>query len=201
MKYLVNENQIEEILHDEYILSIKDDKEEEIIPMHAEYYDTEDLSLLKDKIAIRIRKEGCRYVATLKWNGYVENGFHRRQEINVPIIDEELIHQPTIEIFEQSEIYPELKNVTKGRPMKKFLDMEFIRRQIRLDTGESISMFSVDTGKIRGGGKEIPISEIEIELFSGDEEDILELGAKIARKYDLKTEDQSKLQRGYQLIR
>ncbi len=41
--------------------------------------------LAKNDMAYRVRKEGCRWVAALKWNGHSEGALHTREEINVPV--------------------------------------------------------------------------------------------------------------------
>ena len=43
--------------------------------------------------------------------------------------------------------------------------------------------------------------EMEIELYSGDLEELKEYGQKIADKYGLVPEDRSKFARGYDLLR
>ena len=79
--------------------------------------------------------------------------------------------------------------------------MVFERRQVRVDTGKAISVLSCDDGSIRAGGKTVPIMEMEIELYSGDLDELKEYGQKIADKYGLVPEDRSKFARGYDLLR
>ena len=45
------------------------------------------------------------------------------------------------------------------------------------------------------------ISEVEIELFSGEKEELLELGERLQNKYQLETEEISKYARGIEIIR
>jgi len=84
--------------------------------------------------------------------------------------------------------------------LEPVLSMDFERRQVRVDTGNSISVLSFDDGKISAGGKTIPIMEMEIELYSGSEDELKEYGHKIADKYELEPEDRSKFARGYALF-
>lgn len=49
------------------------------------YYDTEDHMLTKNDIAFRIRSEGDRTVATLKWHGSAEGALHKREELNITV--------------------------------------------------------------------------------------------------------------------
>ena len=90
LKYLIEDKAvIDQIFADPYLSSIKDEKTEEKMEMHAVYFDTEDRRLYREGIAFRVRKEGTRIVGTLKWNGSSEDGMHKREEINVPVSDEE----------------------------------------------------------------------------------------------------------------
>ncbi len=202
LKYLIrDESDIERIFQDPYLLKIKDQKTDEEIEMHAVYFDTEDRRLYREGIAFRVRKEGNRLVATLKWNGSSEDGMHKREEINIPVDDEKKLHTPDIRIFDQSEMCEVLEKVVGKRTLLPVMDIFFKRRQMRLDTGKSICELSVDQGEIVCCGRTAPISELEIELYSGDEADMTELGQTIAEKYQLRTEDTSKYKRGLDLMK
>lgn len=201
LKYAVkDEDTIEKILHDPYLESIKDKDTEEELEMHAVYFDTEDRRFFREGIAFRVRKEGNRLVATLKWNGSSEDGMHKREEINVPVDDESKLTTPDIKIFDQSEMCQVLTDLVGRRRLVPLMDIYFLRRQVRIDTGKSINELSIDVGKIICGEKTVPISEMEIELYSGDEEDMIALGQRISEKYGLTAENQSKYKRGLDLI-
>ncbi|MBQ1490174.1 MAG: CYTH domain-containing protein [Eubacterium sp.] len=201
LKYVFDDPAIvDQLFSDEKIRAARDQKAEQIIPMHAVYYDTADRDLRQEHIAYRIRREGKNHVCTVKWDGSSENGMHRRNEINVPVCDRSLIEEPTVDLFQQSEVWERLNTITGNKKLVPLLDMRFDRREVRLDTGRSISVFSVDQGEIIGNGKTLPLLELEIELFSGDEEDILRIGDYISEKYGLKPENRSKFERGYALV-
>ena len=201
LKYLVdNAEKIEQIFSDPYLESIKDKDTEEEIEMHAVYFDTEDRRLYREGIVFRVRKEGRRLTATLKWNGSSEEGMHKREEINVPVSDEEKLVKPDIQIFAQSEMCQVLTELVGKRTLIPLMDIYFSRRQVRVDTGRSISEISLDRGRIECGGKTAPVSELEIELYSGEEEDMMELGRRISGKYGLSAENKSKYKRGLDLM-
>lgn len=201
LKYLIdNENKIEKIFADPYLTSIKDRRTEEEIEMHSVYFDTEDRRLYREGIVFRIRKEGSRLVGTLKWNGSSEDGMHKREEINVPVSDESKLTTPDIQIFSQSEMCEVLEKLVGKRTLMPLMDIFYLRRQMRVDTGYSINEISVDVGEIICGGKTRPVAELEVELYSGDEEDMKKLGEHISVKYGLKAEDSSKFKRGLDLL-
>ena len=201
LKYLIDKDEIiEQIFQDPYLSKIKDKNSDEEIEMHAVYFDTEDRRLYREGMAFRVRKEGNKLVATLKWNGTSEDGMHKREEINVPVDDEEKLKMPDIHIFDQSEMCQVLSHVVGKRNLIPLMDIYFKRRQMRLDTGKSISELSVDLGQIVCNGKVAPISEMEIELYSGEEEDMKALGDDVAEKYGLIAENTSTFKRGLDLM-
>jgi triphosphatase len=57
----------------------------------------------------------------------------------------------------------------------------------------------VDSGNIHHrDGHDVPISELEVEWYYGDEDDFMNLASLIRDKYELETEDMSKLQRAFE---
>ena len=81
------------------------------------------------------------------------------------------------------------------------LETRFHRRRFRIDTGTGIFELSVDEGFIVTPYGEEPISEVEIELFSGETSELQELGEKLQKKSDLEKEERSKYSRGIDIIR
>ncbi len=199
LKYSIDKFKADKIFADEYIKKIMDDDSEEFIQMEAVYFDTEDRRLNRDRIALRIRKEGNITVATLKWNGSSEEGLYKREEINIPV-SADSINSPTIELFSQSPMYDELYKLIGDRPLVEMMRMSFVRHQVRVDTGKAICEISVDEGSVKCAGKESPILELEIELYSGSSDALEKLGAEIADKYQLVPENRSKFKRGLDLM-
>lgn len=201
LKYLLKDrNEADRILEDDIVSGVKDPDSFETLDMHAVYYDTEDLALTKSGIAIRVRREGEYYVATMKDKGTSASGLHRRREINVRLDNKAMIEEPDVTIFSESEEYEELLMIAGKDKLTPLLEMEFERRQVKIDTGSSISELSVDDGVMKANGKELPIMELELELYSGDEEEMTRFGEKLAEKYSLTPEDRSKFARAFALI-
>lgn len=171
----------------------------ETIDMHADYFDTEDFDFRKRGIAYRIRQEDDRCTATIKWDVNVNEGLHRREEFNLVVNDERFAEHPNIEIFISSDAYEVLLEAAGDKPLKPVITMDYQRRQLKVDTGKSISCISADEGVIRHfDGHIVPVSELEIEWYYGDEEDFMELAGRIQDKYGLVPEDKSKLQRAFE---
>lgn len=89
--------------------------------------------------------------------------------------------------------------IGKGR-LHSILEMSFLRRRFRVDYGKSIMELAIDTGEILTSEGELPICELEIELFSGEQEDVTALGGILRKKYDLVPLDASKYARGLKLV-
>jgi triphosphatase len=201
MKYGIGDKEIANgIWEDEYLLSIEEKDSREKIYMKASYFDTDDYILSKNDIAFRVRMEGSRIVASLKWNGESEEGLHTREEINVPVNDETCFIMPKPEIFIESDIGRKMIELVQGKPLHSLLETRFLRSRMRVDTGKSICEVAIDEGEIVTDFGNLPISELEIELFSGDKEDVQHIGKTLADKYHLTAEDQSKYARGLKLL-
>src|SRR5262245_58923527 len=53
--------------------------------LKAVYYDTPHLDLSRQGAALRVRREGDRWIQTLKWAGEAVSGLHRRNEIELEV--------------------------------------------------------------------------------------------------------------------
>ena len=200
LKYLFEDESLKDaIFNDKYIQKIMDEGSEAVTPMHAIYMDTVDGALRKKGMAFRVRFEYSKYVATLKWGGSAEEGLHVRGELNVPV-DEAFLEEPTLEVFKGSEIYDEITDIADSGKLIPVMEMNYVRREIRLDTGLSIDVLSVDEGEIKTANGTLPILELEIELYTGDKDDMVALGRKLEEKYHLKRGNRSKYQRGLELL-
>ena len=58
----------------------------------------------------------------------------------------------------------------------------------------------MDEGEIKTAKGNAPILELEIELYTGDQEDMVALGRKLEEKYHLKQGNKSKYQRGLEIL-
>jgi len=197
LKYSIDTPELaDEIWKDKLFFHLEEEGSREERSFAAKYFDTADDDLKKEEMAYRVRKEGDRWVASLKWKGHSEGALHVREEINVPVADS----TPDPEVFRESEIGGHLLEVIGGKPLECLLETNFQRRSFRIDTGKGIFELSVDQGKIiTPYGDEI-ISEVEIELFSGETEELERLGEVLCQKYGLEKEDRSKYARGIDLI-
>lgn len=201
MKYGIGDKETAaNIWDDEYLLSIEESDTREKVLMRASYFDTEDFVLSKNDIALRVRMEGTRIVATLKWKGKNEGGLHIREEINVPVNDEAFFSVPDPQIFKESEIGQEVIALIGFKKLHSIMETNFLRSRFRIDNGSGIMEVSLDNGEIITTKGVAPICEIEIELFSGEQEALESVTKTIAEKYGLLPESKSKYARGLALL-
>lgn len=197
-KYILNDPSVFDTIVEEAGSSKLGLDSVETIDMHAVYFDTEDFDFRNRGIAYRIRQEDDRCTATIKWDIDVSGGLHRREEFNLVVNDERFAEHPDIEIFVSSDAYDVLKDAAGSKKLVPTISMDYQRRQFKVDTGKSISCISIDEGVIHHvDGHIVPVSELEIEWYYGDEDDFMALAKRVQEKYGLKTEDRSKLQRAF----
>jgi inorganic triphosphatase YgiF len=201
LKYSIGSDEIADaIWNDDEIKAMEENGSRSLEELNAVYYDTEDLDLLKHDIAYRIREEGPRVVASLKWNGKTEGALHTREELNVNLGEGKCTDPPDPNVFSQSEIGSELLDLIGQRPLHGFIQVHVSRRKLRVDTNDAIFEIALDSGTVVTENGTCPISEAEIELYSGKEEDLIALGDHLAHRYGLAPETRSKFARGLALL-
>lgn len=201
LKYRIKDREMADALwDDECLLAIADPSSREKLVMKAVYFDTEDHVLSGNNMAFRVRLEGESIFATLKWGGHSSNGFHEREEINVPVTGEQYFIEPPTDLFAESEDGKALVGMIGGKPLVNMLETRYLRRRMRVDLNDCLMEIAIDTGSIVTDMGEEPILELEIELFAGDVKVMKDLGKKLADKYGLTAENQSKLGRGLRLL-
>ncbi len=201
MKYSIPDKEVSDrIWANSLITKYGDEATRESLVMKAVYFDTEDKDLSKHNMTVRVRAEGEHKFATLKWGGCSNNGFHERNEINVPVDDESFI-APNPELFKGSEDGEKLLEIINSKPLVNLMEMSFLRRKIRLKYQDSIVELALDYGDIITDNGKTPILELELELYVGNVKSLLELGDEFAKEYGLTPEDRSKFSRGLNLIK
>ena len=199
LKYAVDDiSTAERILEDEYIKSVEESRTDE--ELKAIYFDTDDYILFRNDIAFRIRKEGQKVVASLKWNGKCSGALHSREELNINLGEGDCPEMPDPGVFSESETGKELMELLKDKTLGGIMKVYVSRKTVRVDTGEGIFEIALDNGKIVAGSGTCPVCEMEIELYSGNQEEMLKLGEKLQQKYDLEPEKRSKYARGLALL-
>ena len=200
LKYAVpDEKTAEWIWSDEELGAMAEEGSWSVDRFRGLYYDTADRILTENDIAFRIRREGEKTVATLKWRGSREGALYKREELNVTV-EGGVPEKAEPDIFSQSEMGKKVIELTQGSILTPLIEVDVLRKQVRVDTGKSLLEISIDLGKIHTRNGDADISEIEIELFQGDEEDLMQMGSWLAEKYGLVVEEKSKFARGLEKL-
>ncbi|MDO4552054.1 MAG: CYTH domain-containing protein [Bacillota bacterium] len=197
LKYNIPDRETaDRIWESDHFASVEDAGSREAVIMKGAYFDTEDQVLRSNYISFRVRTEGTGAMATLKQKNSGNEALHVRREINVPIRDNACLIQPSPAIFQESREGQELLKLVGERPLRCMLEIHFLRRKLRVDTGDCLCEVAIDVGEIITDAGCLPLCELEVELFTGDQKSLMEIGEGVAQRFGLKPESRSKYARG-----
>ncbi|HSD44914.1 MAG TPA: CHAD domain-containing protein [Burkholderiales bacterium] len=168
------------------------------LALETVYYDTPEADLAHAGVALRLRRDGDRWVQTLKGGGTAAAGLHARDEIEWDLTGQTL----NVGLLDDTR-YAELfaKRKVRGRLQPVFTtEFERTLRTLALPDG-TLAELALDRGVIRAGHETAPISEAEIELKGGDAARLFGLARAIARDVPVRLGHASKAERGYALGR
>jgi inorganic triphosphatase YgiF len=175
--------------------------------LQARYFDTADQQLAAHGMVLRLRKEGRRWVQTVKATG--DNALHRLEH-NVdlgtagaaPSIDPQR-HQGT----------PVGDRLTKlladgGAPLVERQSTDIVRltRDVRVSgAGGAVVEMALDVGKVVAHAgtpeqRESPVCELELELKRGDVQGLVSLAHRWSQQHGLWFSTVSKAERGARLL-
>lgn len=160
------------------------------VHLQAFYFDTPERDLVKAKIALRLRREGQQWVQTLKMPG--EHSLSRI-EINHDRPSADL----DLSVYDQEPFAAVLAKHASTLAICYETDVHRVLRQARTALGQVEIAF--DTGLLRAGSLELPISEIEFELKRGQLAAVFALGKKWQQAHGLILDARSKSERGDRL--
>ena len=166
------------------------------------YFDTPGRALAKAKSAVRLRGTPDQWLQTYKTAGESQEGLHNRHEWELPVAGVALEIPALLEICDDehaanalSDAAPELIALFRTDFSRVIWDVEIDGAKIEaaLDLGEVAT-------DVDGERRTTPISELELELKSGNEEALNTLAAQMRGAFlYLQPEDASKARRGYDL--
>lgn len=161
------------------------------------YYDTHDHELRDRGVALRVRQQDSQFTQTIKTAGSSLGGLHRRGEWNATVSGPELdpVRLP------ETEWTPWLTSLWRQQKLLTVFSTDFERksRELRHDSGTVLEL-ALDHGAIHGDEEHDPISEVELELLSGDPAPMFELVRQLVSHHPLHPDSRSKAERGYRLL-
>ena len=169
------------------IYSLWQDWEE--ISMESTYFDTADGCLSASHCTLRRRMENGISVCTMKTPG---KGYGRGEwDVQAPWCEE-----TAKQLFTTAD--------RENIPFEKLHPLcgaRFTRLAKKVELPDCTVEIALDQGVLMGGGKEIPLCEMEVELKDGREEAAVKWATQLASRYDLKAEHLSKFRRAIQLAK
>jgi inorganic triphosphatase YgiF len=160
--------------------------------LSAVYFDTEELALRKAGIVMRVRKEGERYVQTVK----AANGLAvaTRIEVSAEIGG----RKPDLRAIPDNALRRKLARLTNGAKLKPVFGVETRRTTVHLTPAPGTEIEAAfDAGEISCGDVTLPISEFELELVAGDVAALVDCARTLTADSGLTLVPLSKSERGY----
>jgi len=160
------------------------------------YYDTAEGDLQRHAIALRIRKKGRgAAVMGVKWGVDVSAGVFARGEAEVACP----AGTPDMQLLDPAT-QARLTDAAAGRALAPLFETRVKRRVARLRHHHSDIEIALDEGHIIAGEARLPLKEIELELKSGNLQDLLDCASALALEPGLHLDFESKSARGYRLM-
>lgn len=156
------------------------------------YFDTPDLDLHGHEMALRLRQAGDKWLQTLKGGGGVEAGLHSRNEWETEVAGRAL------DLHALKAAGGKLP-AGAGKKLKPVFTTDFTRSIYELHYRNAAIELCMDSGQIRSGRRARPISELELELISGDPGELFNLALELLDIVPLEAEPASKAEYGYRL--
>ncbi len=167
------------------------------------YFDTADLLIWRSKAGLRVRQADGEWMQTLKGGGGTEGGLHQRHEwesgVDGPLPDfaalQKLLdgHKPWAKLLRAIDVEQGLQPVFMTQVTRTAW-------QLKLPAGEEVE-FALDQGTLHSNGRREAVSEIELELKSGQPQQLFEFALQLQQKIPMRISNISKAQRGYALGR
>lgn len=158
------------------------------------YFDTPGLSLSAHRIAVRTRKAGELWLQTVKCAADSFGGLSSRPEWE----------QAYSGRFDFSAVDAEAVRAVLEAEKEALVPLfttDFMRDTLAITPREGVRiLIMIDRGEISAGGRQESISELELELVSGEADDLLAIACVLTASLPLLPYDPSKAARGYRLF-
>lgn len=164
-------------------------------PLLNAYFDTSDNWFRRHDMGLRTRQKNGRFEQTIKLAGQQHGALQNRPEYNVPCADV----VPVLADF-PAEIWPPATDLTLlQQQLTELFSTDFLRQSWQLVLPQAEVEVVYDNGEVRAGERRQAISELEIELLSGEPAVLFELAEFLLNALPMRTGWLSKAARGYQL--
>ncbi len=148
----------------------------------ANYYDTVDKKFEKNLCSLRVRLEGDCYRAAFKLAGEIVDGLSSRPEYECDIdglihcvgnLPDGLLKSKTLEFVSENE------------KLMTMVVVDMQRQILNLEVDGTKIEFVADHGNISANSRQAELFEIELELKSGNLEEVIKLGQVLKDEFNL----------------
>jgi inorganic triphosphatase YgiF len=180
------------------------------VRLQASYFDTSDRRLAAAGMALRLRKEGRRWVQTLKAAG---PDAMQRLEHNVPLVGAMGVPAGTLPAVDPlrhagtpagglltAALAAREGDAAPPRLVPLYRTDIWRRSRMLRTTGGSVEL-AFDSGEIVAGDRRWPVCELEIELLRGQRTAVIDVARRWVRRHGLWLDVRSKAERGDRLAR
>jgi len=159
------------------------------------YYDTSELVLKKRAQTLRVRERGGHFVQTVKTGDFAGSDILSRGEWEDQLEDD----RPEPAAPQSGPHLPE----GIGHDLRPLFVTDVTRTVVDIEPSPGTRIeAAIDEGEIRvvGGQATQPITEVELELKSGDPAALYDLALRLLEAVPIRFETRSKSERGYRLV-
>lgn len=169
------------------------------IVLRARYFDTSDRRLGRAGLALRVRKEGRRWVQTLKGAG---DGIWQRLEHEVPLRPAPgVVPAADPALHDGTPAGDALRQVLGDGELLAIYGTEVTRTQRLLRAPGCVVELAFDQGALVAGERRWPLCELELELKGGDAAALVAVAARWVQRFELTLDTRTKAERGDRLAR
>lgn len=160
------------------------------------YLDTSEHALKKAGIALRLRRDGRRWVQTVKTRAELHGGLSQVGEVENPAPGGRVC----LEAIPDASVRDEVLQCVNGAPLQPVCETVIKRSASELSLADGTrAELAVDVGQILAGGRSADLSEVEIELLEGSPTGLFEIAHVLFPDGGLRFSRFSKAARGYLL--
>lgn len=162
------------------------------ISMETAYYDTPDRKLSQLRWTLRRRMENGASVCTLKTP--LPDGSRGEWETEAPRIEAGIAALCGCGAPKELAVYT-------SAGVEQVCGARFTRLAATIDLEECTVELALDSGALLGGGRELPMTEVEVELKSGNQDTAIRFAQALAAEFGLNIEHKSKYRRALDLAK
>ncbi|RCX07936.1 CYTH domain-containing protein [Marinomonas foliarum] len=159
------------------------------------YFDTEDASLMKGGVAIRIRAVNNTFIQTVKTRGSNRIGMHARGEWEWFLPNDQL----DLSLLSEVPLPESLQDMSWAGELIEVYRTDFERQVWNIQSQETKMEVVCDQGLVTSPYGEDAICELELELKQGDESGLYQFALQLAEQVPVQVSIVSKAQKGVRL--